>query len=75
MPMSRAVTRVSPPSPAHKAGPGVGLCRRDMRFDSGHPGNVQQGFLQQDEEDLCVHQHEQVTAAPSCGTLLVAVVL
>lgn len=66
MAVSRAVICVSPPSPSHKAGPGVGLRHRDVCFDSPHPGNVQQEFLQQDEEDLCVHQHKQVTAA-ACG--------
>lgn len=42
-------------SPAHQAGRRVGLRCGDLCFDSGHPGNVQQGLLQQNEEDRCVH--------------------
>ena len=68
---SRGVTSVPPHSPTHEAGGRVGLCCGDVCFDSGHPGNVQQGLLRQNEEDCRVRQHKQVTAAQlllrSCG--------
>lgn len=63
------MTCFSPLSPTHKAGRRIGLRCGDMCFDSGHPRNVQQGLLQQNEEDLCVHQHKQVitTQSPAQG--------
>lgn len=66
---STAVISVSLLSPTHKAGRRVGLCCGDVRFDSSHPGDVQQGLLQQNEEELCVHQYEQVitTQVPARG--------
>lgn len=54
-------------SPAHQAGRGVGLRGGHLCPDASYPGLVQQGLLRQDEENLCVRQHEQVVAAQRCA--------